>query len=168
MPAFVSGTRKFFKNATAPTGWTQDATAYNHALRIVTTTAFGSGGGSLNFTDMFSATRSGGSITYPGVASTVTLGNTTMDIPAHTHTYVGYTGTPVNSPNGGYYYPAGPTSPPTITAWYNSYGPKTSGSAGVSGGHTHSLSSTVAVSFASTASTDFSVKYVDSIICIKD
>lgn len=165
MAAFPSGTRKFFKNATAPTGWVKDSTTYDHTLRIVTTSSLGSGG-TINFSSMFASARDIGGLTYPGVAATATVGSATMDIPAHSHTYVGSTGTPVNSPNSGYYYPAGPSSPPTITGWYGAPSAKVSGSAGTSGGHTHSLSSTVSVSFGS-STVNMSVKYVDSIICTK-
>lgn len=167
MPAFPSGTRKFFKNATAPTGWTKDSNTYDHALRVVTTSAFGSGG-TANFTDIFTATKNGGAISQPGTANPISVSASAMDIPAHTHSYVGSTGTPVNSPNSGYYFPAGPTSPPTITGWYGAPSARTSGSAGVGTGHTHTISSTLQVTFGSSNPADLSVKYVDSIICIKD
>jgi hypothetical protein len=164
MPAFPSGTRKFFKNSTAPTGWTKDSNTYDHALRVVTTSAFGSGG-TVSFSTMFS-NRDVGSVTQPGAVNNVTVSSSAMDIPAHTHTYTGSTGTPVNSPNSGYYYPAGPSTPPTITGWYGAPSLRTSGSAGTTSGHTHSLSGTVVVNFGS-ATVDLRVKYVDSIICIK-
>jgi hypothetical protein len=165
MPAFPSGTRKFFKNATAPTGWVKDSNTYDHTLRVVTTSAFGSGG-TASFSSMFSSAKDIGSVTTPGVAATASVSYSAMDIPAHTHSYIGSSGTPVNSPSSGYYYPAGPSSPPTITGWYGAPSARNSGSAGTSGGHTHTLSGTVAVSFGS-ATVDLSVKYVDSIICIK-
>lgn len=165
MPAFPSGTRKFFKNTTAPTGWVKDATTYDHTLRIVTTSALGSGG-TIDFSSMFSSTRDVGGLTYPGVAATATVGSAAMDIPAHSHTFSGSTGTPVNVLDGGYYYPAGATTPPTITGWYGAPSARTSGSTGVTTGHTHTISSTVAVSFGSSTA-DMSVKYVDSIICTK-
>lgn len=167
MPAFPSGTRKFFKNTTAPTGWTKDSNTYNHALRVITTSTFGSGG-TANFTDVFNDNKTAGAVSQPGAANTLNVSYSAMDIPAHTHSYVGSIGTPVNSPNGGYYYPAGPTSPPTITSWSGAPSPRTSGSAGVGTGHTHSISSTLQVTFGSPSSVDLSVKYVDSIICIKD
>lgn len=165
MPAFPSGTRKFFKNATAPTGWVKDSTAYNHTLRIVTSSQLGSGG-TIDFSSMFSSARDIGAVSQPGVPVTATVNMATMDIPAHTHSYTGSTGTPVNSPNSGYYYPAGATTPPTITGWYGAPSARTSGSAGTSGGHNHTLSGGVAVSFGSTTA-NMSVKYVDSIICTK-
>lgn len=65
MPAFPSGTRKFFKNASAPTGWTKDSNTYDHSLRVITTSTFGSGGDT-NFKDLFTATKSGGAVSQPG------------------------------------------------------------------------------------------------------
>lgn len=166
MAAFPTGTRKFFKNATAPTGWTKDAGVYNHTLRVVTTSTFGSGGTS-NFTDVFNATRAAGAISYPGVGVAATISPAAMDIPAHTHTFTGSTGIPVNSPSSGFYYPAGPSTPPTITGWYGAPGLRTSGTAGTTTGHTHTVSSTIKAIFNTPNTVDTSVKYVDSIICIK-
>jgi len=167
MAAFPSGTRTFFKHTTSPTGWTKDSNSYNHTLRIITTSTFGSGG-TVDFTDFFTSTRTAGSVTYPASASTVTVNSAQMDIPAHTHPFSGSVGTPINSPNSGYPYTAGPTSPSTITGWFGAPSTGQSGSAGVGTGHTHTLSGTLKVDFSSSSSADFSVKYVDSIICIKD
>lgn len=165
MPAFPSGTRKFFKNTTAPTGWVKDSNTYDHTLRVVTTSAFGSGG-TASFSSMFTSAKDIGGITQPGATFAVNAGMSAMDIPAHTHSYTGSTGTPVNSPNSGYYYPAGATTPPTITGWYGAPSARTSASTGVTSGHTHSLSGQLAVSFGSSTA-NLSVKYVDSIICVK-
>ncbi len=77
--AFPTGTRMVFQQAAAPTGWTKDVTAAldDHALRVVTTTAFTAG--SLG-TNSFSATLGGS-------AGVSTDGYTllTADIPGHTH-----------------------------------------------------------------------------------
>lgn len=167
MPAFPSGTRKIFKMASAPSGWTKDSATFNHALRIVTTSTFGSGG-SVNFTDLFNPSRPVTNVTFPGVAATLTVSPGVMDIPAHTHTFTGYSGTATPSPNSGYPYTAGPTAVATITGWSNPVGARVSGASGGGGTHTHTLSDTLTVTFGSASPIDMSVKYVDSIICIKD
>lgn len=83
--AFDNGTRKFFNMSIAPTGWSRDATAYDHAILI---TGFGnytsSTGGVSNFTTVHPST------TMSASASGTFFGSPTsesaLDIPSHTHT----------------------------------------------------------------------------------
>ena len=83
--AFGNGTRKFFNMNTAPTGWTRDATAYDHAILITGVGNYiSSTGGVSNFTTVhpsttMSATASGSFFGSPTSESA-------LDIPSHTHT----------------------------------------------------------------------------------
>jgi len=69
-------TRMLFHQATAPTGWTKvtDAALDNHALRVVTSSTFTSGGGATAFTSVFGSGKTSGSHTL-----------TTNEIPPHDH-----------------------------------------------------------------------------------
>lgn len=83
--AFSNGTRKFFNMSTAPTGWTRDATAYDHAILIAGVGNYTSStGGVSNFTTVHPST------TMSASASGTFFGSTTsdsaLDIPSHTHT----------------------------------------------------------------------------------
>lgn len=75
-PAFASGTRMVFHNASAPTGWTKDTTARNTALRVVggANSAALSSGGDTDFSSVFGSSVSTNSHTL-----------TESEIPAHTH-----------------------------------------------------------------------------------
>jgi len=71
-PSLESGTKMVFYQASAPTGWTQDVTQNDKALRVVSS----SGGGS------------GGSLAL----SSANVGSTTLStgqIPSHAHNYGG-------------------------------------------------------------------------------
>ena len=144
--SFPSGTKMFFQQSSAPTGWTKDTSNNNNsALRIVTGNV--SSGGSNNFTTAFNSSRgtSGGSV------SNHTL--TEAQIPSHRHrvdtynewstTYGSYTS------QGGYRqaHRGGTRYPP----WTQSIG---SGNA-----HNHGFSN---------PSLNLNVKYVDVIMCTKN
>lgn len=75
---FASGTRMVFVQATAPTGWTQDTTTNDRVLRTVSTAADGDGTAG-------SWAISG--VTVSGHALTV------AEMPSHTHSVSGTTGT---------------------------------------------------------------------------
>ena len=144
--SFPSGTKMFFQQSSAPTGWTKDTSNNNNsALRIVTGNV--SSGGSNNFTTAFNSSRgtSGGSV------SNHTLSQ--AQIPSHRHrvdtynewstTYGSYTS------QGGYRqaHRGGTRYPP----WTQSIG---SGNA-----HNHGFSN---------PSINLNVKYVDVIMCTKN
>lgn len=115
-----SGSKTVWFQAAAPTGWTQDTTHNDKALRIVSG-AGGGTGGSVAFATAFASKA------VTGTNSPVTLDNT--NIPAHTHTYErAFTG----SGNG-----LGGSSP------YITVGSVTaSGSYGSSGAHNHAFTGT--------------------------
>lgn len=70
--AFPSGTKLAFPQASAPTGWTQDTSVNDYAMRIVSGTGGGTGG-SVAFTTAFVAGNTGAT----------TLSTTQM--PSHSH-----------------------------------------------------------------------------------
>ena len=144
--SFPSGTKMFFQQSSAPTGWTKDTSNNNNsALRIVTGNV--SSGGSNNFTTAFNSSRgtSGGSV------SNHTL--TEAQIPSHRHrvdTYNEWSTSYGHYTSAGGYRQAhagGTRYPP----WTQSIG---SGNA-----HNHGFSN---------PSINLNVKYVDVIMCTKN
>jgi hypothetical protein len=121
---FASGTLMLFQQTAAPTGWTKQTTHNNKALRVVSGTA--SSGGSVAFTTAFASGSTG--------ATTLS----TAQIPSHSHSYPGRTGS--GAVQG--------LHPGDNAAAVNS------SSTGGGGSHTHSLS--------------LDVQYVDLIIASKD
>ena len=85
---YPAGTKKLFYQSTAPTGWTQDASQGNKALRVVNGTGGGSGNTS-NWTTVLQASNTisvGITGTFPITAS---LGGHTLSLTQlanHTHT----------------------------------------------------------------------------------
>ena len=116
-----------FVQTAAPTGWTKSTTHDNKALRVVSGTA--STGGSVAFTTAF--------------ASGLSAGNTTLStaqMPSHTH----FSGVYVQTSTCGGPYPSAPSTD-------GSGSPITTGGAGSSSSHNHTIPS-------------FAVSYVDVII----
>ena len=163
MAVFESGTRTFFRNSTAPTGWTKEVNNYNdHALRVVSNSQGGisrAGAGWTNFTNVFTSRTITGTAPFSGLSSgSTTLGPTTL--PSHQHSGIGGGGGPTNfnyfsrmsNPSG--VAPAG-TAPFTTNT----------GATGVAGGHSHSFG-TMGVNISGTL--DLSVKYVDIIMAVKN
>ena len=139
---FPAGTRMTFNQTAAPTGWTKDTSTNNTAFRLVSGNV--SSGGSIDFTNAFSATQ-----TVNITSATASVGATTLStpqIPSHSHDI----NPPVN---------AGPNTATT------SEGPGfiQSGLTGGGGSHTHPFSFSSAV-----GTIDLSVRYVDLIIAQKD
>jgi len=144
--SFPSGTKMFFQQSSAPTGWTKDTSNNNNsALRVVTGNV--SSGGSNNFTTSFNSSFS----TSGGSVSNHTL--TTAQMPSHRHkvdTYNEFGNQFGNWTTQGGYRQAhanGTRRPP-----YTSY--EGSGNA-----HNHGFSN---------PSLNLNVKYVDVIMCSKN
>ena len=163
---YPSGTKKLFVQSAAPTGWTQDTTHNDRALRVVSGTGggFGSGGtsgaGGISFTSAFPAVAKDISVPISVTApvNSFTLGNTTLasgQIPNHTHSSLqGVSGGAGANPfsNAGTFRVAGNTA--------------TSGINELSGGaHGHPWSGNVGVTTTASTTMDLRVQYVDSIIC---
>lgn len=86
-------TSMLFYQSAAPTGWTKDTagTLNNHALRVVTSTAWATGSkGATGFTSVFGASKTAGATTLTAAQS---------GLPVHTHNY-GYN-TNLGSGSGG-------------------------------------------------------------------
>lgn len=114
---FPSGTKMLFYQAAAPTGWTGDATAYDHALKLVASGSGGSTSGSVNFSTLFARTATD--------SHTLAL----TEIPAHSHSPNGYTYFMVYN-GAGPYDIAGGGGMQRITS---------TDSQGGGGGHTHNI-----------------------------
>jgi len=162
---YPAGTKKFFFQANAPTGWTKDATHNNKALRVVSGTGGGSGG-TTNFTTVLSST-SGNLVTSvndtftinlaPGTATNV--GNHTLaltELPDHTHPSL-----------------FGPTGGSGSTPFSNAGSRQVSGSNATGGmnessgggAHNHPFSGSVTINSNTQTGINLAVTYVDVILC---
>jgi hypothetical protein len=144
---FPTGTKMVFFQAAAPTGWTQDVTNTDAALRVVATAGGGTGGThGVSSPPSTAHTHTGPSHTHGGQTGETELAES--QIPSHTHTYT-YT-----APGGGGYSAASST-----------------GSAGSGGTHSHTGGGTTASGTGLTSSTTptaFAPKYIDVIVCSKN
>jgi hypothetical protein len=147
-PEFASGTRMTFNQTNAPTGWTKDTGTDNAGFRLVNGSV--SSGGSLDFTNAFSAATAITVSSISGSAGATTL--STPQIPSHTHT-ISNDAVPFNFQIAG---SSGTLNP----------GPNPAGSTDATGGggsHTHPFS------FSSgSGAVNLAVKYVDLIIAQKN
>ena len=154
---FDSGTRMIFAQNTAPTGWTKDTTNYDqHALRVTTGTA--ATGGTVDFTTAFASVGVSVSGSTNAVATSGTVQNHTLStaqMPSHTHTYQGSSGT--TSGNQGKTGPA-------------NYSPnRTTSATGGGGAHSHGFQgSSHSHTFSGTDTINLAVKYLDVITATKD
>ena len=170
---FPSGTKMVFAQAAAPTGWTQDITNNDKALRVVSGAGGGIGGThGLSSPPSTSHTHTGPSHTHgtPSHSHTHTLSAgahtlSTAQMPSHSHSI----GTFYNETTYG-------------TKWGAGSSPSTSpiGSAGGSGSHSHSLSGSITSGGSGTSGsggtgatssagpTAFAPQYVDVIVCSKN
>jgi hypothetical protein len=159
MAVFEPGTRTFFKDTNAPTGWTKDISTYNEYTLRVVNSATTSSGGSLDFTSVFTSRTISGTAPFSSLNSGSTTLNPT-NLPAHAHSAPAGGGSPTNyiyyskMNNPAYQSPAGST--PSLAY---------SGAAGTSGGHSHPFG-TIGVSINGTL--NLSVQYVDIILATKN
>lgn len=185
---FAAGTALVFKQTAAPTGWTKVTTDNDAALRVVSGTA--STGGTVNFTTAFASQAVSGTV---GTSGATTL--TASQIPSHTHSYSGTTGTVSADHNHGFSvsgntnlvtsFPGGAsaangaqTAGATGGTQISFSGSGTTG--GQSSNHTHNFSGTTdggtggGTSHTHTGGTftgtaiNLAVKYVDVIMATKD
>lgn len=150
--AFPSGTKLLFQQSTAPTGWSKIITHNDKALRVVSGTA-GSGGSSA-FSSVFGSRTPSGSVSVSGGS----VGNTTLtttQMPSHPHG-----GFIALSTNGGgeFIFQGGYGVGNTLRTSTDSNG----------GGSSHGHTYTAPTATFSGATMDFTVAYVDAIICQKD
>lgn len=153
---YPAGTKKLFYQATAPTGWTQDASQGNKALRVVN----GTGGGTGNTTNWTSVLQGSNGLsvgisgTFPITAS---LGGHTLSLTQlanHTHSLL-----------------VGPASGSVATPFSNSgttfatNGSVATGGAGGGGAHSHPFSGSATINETASMSVSMEVQYVDVILC---
>ena len=170
---FPSGTKVVFAQASAPTGWTQDTTNNDKALRVVSGTGGGTGG-----THAFSSP--------PSTSHTHTGPSHTHSTPSHSHSHSLSAGShtlstsqmPSHTHVAGYAYSSGSYN---IHAEYGgSTVSQYTGSTGGSGSHSHSLSGSITSGGSGTSGaggtgatgsagpTAFAPQYIDVIVCSKD
>lgn len=163
---YPSGTKKLYVQSAAPTGWVQDTTHNNKALRVVSGTGAGSGG-SVNFTTAFPASQvpisvpisSTPQVNSPSGQTTYTVGQTTLSvtqIPQHTHSSL----QGVNGGSG-----ANPFSNAGNFRFFGSTSTSGMNESTGGGAHDHSFSGTASVSTTGSTTMDLRVQYVDAIIC---
>ena len=185
---FPVGTAMMFVQTTAPTGWTKSVANDNAALRIVSGSA--STGGSVNFSTAFASQAVAGTVGTSGsTTATGTVGATTLtstQIPSHSHTFSGNTGTvsadhthtyrtqtPVGAPSGGPVGEVGVTTGTTsgISANHTHAYSGTTSNTGSGSSHDHTFTGAAHThtggAFTGTA-INLAVKYVDAIIATKN
>lgn len=136
---FPAGTKMLFAQASAPTGWTKDATHNDKSLRVVSGTGGGSGG-SVAFSTLFGRTAvDGSSLSIAQMA-------------AHNHYLRSVPGTNSSSPQG--LSSDVDSSRYAASIYGTSNGDPQASNTGSGSSHTHGL--------------DLRVQYVDVIIASKD
>lgn len=157
--AFAAGTKSLFAQAAAPTGWTQCTTHNNKSLRLVNTSAGGSGG-SVAFTTAFASQAVSGTNSGGAVAAT-TL--TTCQMPGHAHRVLNANVGTNSFLNNTYTNPCA-----YAMSWSNGQpiNGNNQGSANTGGGgsHTHTFTQPT---FSGTA-INLAVQYVDIMIATKN
>jgi hypothetical protein len=143
--AFPSGTKMLFQQSSAPTGWAKVTTHNDKALRVVSGSV--SSGGTQAFSTTFDSYTPAGSVSVTVAEHTLLL----SEIPSHSHDL------PLQStgPAGGGFLAGYPSTGTGIVS-------STAGG-GAAHGHPNSTGS-----FTGSASTQFDVQYVDTIIASKD
>lgn len=162
MVDFVSGTKTFFKQTSAPTGWTKDTSNNDKSLRVVSG-SIGSGG-SVAFSSVFGASSWPGTFTpNPGGASgSFTLTNN--EIPAHRHTYY----VTARSPDAnGLTAPTTGRVPGAQSRYYQSPLTLFTTTTDTGGGQSHNHTLDAGFTFTG-SSTNMNIKYVDVIMAIKN
>ncbi len=173
--SFDSGTKIVFAQASAPTGWTQDTTNNDKALRVVSGTGGGTGGThAMSSPPSTSHTHTGASHTHStpnhSHSHSLSAGSHTLStsqMPSHTHSITTYT-----------YGMSGPAASPSKS--WGSAGSVGTSSAGGSSSHSHSLSGSISSGGSGTTGsggtgttssagpTAFAPQYIDVIVCSKD
>lgn len=161
--ADYSGSYMIFVQTTAPTGWVQDTTYNDYALKITSGTP--GTGGSVNFSSVYASgiVPTG---TISGISSsTGSTGATTVSeaqIPAHNHTSTAV-GRPTVTGMVNPGYPAGTKMVPANSLTTNDGGISPYGNYGGTA-HSHTVSVSPA-SYTSPTSFDLRIKYIDTILC---
>ena len=154
MPALRLGSKTFFNQTSAPTGWTKATTNDDYTLRVVSGSSGGTLSGSGNFSTSFSsATTWTASATSAGGTADASM----ADLPAHVHTSP-YYGGGVQTQKA--YFNAGGTN--------LAYAPSSSGGVGSSGsGATHTHTNYAVSGGITGGPAGFEILYVDFILATK-
>lgn len=158
MKVFETGTKTFFCQTAAPTGWTKNTAIDDHSIRVVNTSG-GSTSGTVAFSTCFSAYSWTGTTSTQAVTGDTIL--STTQIPNHNHGGTAFQYPTAPKFSQGSWYPGtsiinGLGSGSLV--WGTSIAP-----AGGGGGHNHPI--IVSTQSTSINPTDFSIKYVDCILC---
>jgi hypothetical protein len=140
-----------FPQAAAPAGWSIDTSVNDSALRIVNT-AGGGKGGSAAFSGVFATRGVSGSVSVSGSVGNTTLNNSQM--PSHSHA----------SPSDAFVRTGAGTFNSAGSTCCLGFEYRTA-SEGGNGAHNHGWSGSATFTG---AAMDFAVKYVDSILCVKN
>ena len=163
---FGSGTKVVFAQASAPTGWTQDTTNNDKALRVVSGAGGGTGGThGLSSPPSTSHTHSTTSHSHSHTLSAGSHTLSTAQMPAHGHSRSYAFNASWPNPYDNWGQGGGPTSGHQTNS-------TTSSNTGGSGSHSHSLSGSITSGGSGTSGsagpTAFAPAYVNVIICSKD
>ena len=173
---FPSGTKVLFYQASAPTGWTQDTTHNDKALRVVSGSGGGSGGThGLSSPPSTAHTHTGGAHTHStpnhSHSHNLSAGSHTLStsqMPSHSHTFSKVVNYGFNISTVGSTYNAQNTTNVTTS------------SSGGSSSHSHSLAGSITiggsgtsgsgggVATSSASPTAFAPQYIDVIVCTKN
>ena len=162
---YPAGTKKLFFQATAPTGWTQDTTYGDRALRVVSGTGGGVGG---NTTFVTALSSSSGNISV-GINTTLPV-----QIPPGAGTFIGnHTLSITELPDHVHPSIYGPTGGANATPFSNTGartidGDTATGTMNESSGggaHNHPFSGSTTINTTFSDGIDLGVQYVDVIIC---
>lgn len=159
MNIFPTGSKTYFCQSTAPTGWTQVVSAVNDCMiRIIGSGGTGGTvGGSVNFSTCFTSHTWSGAVSYTSAQTGPTILSSSQ-IPAHNHNIVVYPGTVGGS--------MGNLPPYPVPAIQGTPSSSTSTVGGGDGGDAHSHDITLtSVSSTNLGTTNFSVQYIDVILC---
>lgn len=152
-----SGYKTIFKTATPPVNWTKDTSYNDHTFRVVTGAA--SSGGTVDFSSVFANITLSVSNTVTGSLGAVALTNTQIATHTHYHQYV----------TTGFSSTANASAPTWSIATGST--PITSSVQGADDTHTHPYTGSVTFTpqiNGSVSVVDMRVKYVDTIIAVRD
>ena len=162
---YPAGTKKLFFQAAAPTGWTQDTTNADRALRVVS----GTGGGTGGSTPFVTALSSSSGNINVGINTTLPV-----EIPPGSGTFIGnHTLSITELPDHVHPSIYGPTGGANATPFSNTGartidGDTATGTMNEStggGAHNHPFSGSTTINTTFSDGIDLGVQYVDVIIC---
>lgn len=168
---FPSGTKQVFVQASAPTGWTQDTTNNDKALRVVSGTGAGTGGtwalsSGVTSSSVADHTHSTPAHTHGDNFATSAHTLTTAQMPSHSHSWTAY--------DSRYYQDNTNWRPGNARDWGNAQN-HSSNNTGSSSSHSHSISGSVSSGGSSTTGAGGShshtvgaPQYLDVIVASKD